>query len=93
MIADVFTDPNTNRVLEVGTGYFDLILVIYTGRDGGLYISVGLVMSYHEFTWPIKNRLTDQEWRTILEQNSTRGIQSWVYNYEHPLLHNSEMYT
>ena len=82
VIADVFTDPNTNRVLEVGTGYFDTILVIYRGGDGDLYISIGLVMSYHEFTWPTQNRLTDQEWRDILEQNPAIGIQNWTSTYE-----------
>ncbi len=82
IIADVFTDPNTNSVLEVGTGYFDTIIVIYKGIDDKLYVSIGLVMSYHEFTWPTQNRLTDQGWRQILEQNSTIGIQRWAYTYE-----------
>ena len=82
VIADVFTNPNANRVLEVGTGYFDIILVAYKGKDGNIYVSIGLVMSYHEFTWPTQNRLTDQEWRQMLEQDSTIGIQSWIKNYE-----------
>lgn len=77
IIADVFTDPNTNRVLEVGTGYFDPIIVVYKAEDGKLYCGVGLVMSYYEFTWPQSDRLTDEKWRQMLEKDSVEQP-DWV---------------
>ncbi len=68
IIADVFTDPNTNRVLEVGTGYFDTIFVVYAKPNGELYVAQGFTLSFYEFTWPQTRRLTDQEWRELLEK-------------------------
>lgn len=68
IIADVFTDPNTNMVLEVGTGFFNLIAVAYKTPAGKVYIAVGAVMSYYEFIWPQEQRLTDEEWREILSE-------------------------
>ncbi|MCD6489096.1 MAG: DUF3160 domain-containing protein [Desulfurococcales archaeon] len=68
IIADVFTDPNTMQVLEVGTGYFNKMVMIYQEPDGSLGIAVGFTMSYYEFYNPINQRLTDEEWQDILEK-------------------------
>jgi len=81
VIADVFTDPNTNRVLEVGTGYFDYIIIVYKTPKGDLYAGLGFVMSYYEFTWPQQNRLTDEEWRNMLETNPPQQP-AWVTEFK-----------
>ncbi len=82
IIADVFTDPNTGTVLEVGTGYFDRIIVVYKTLDGKLYASTGLTMSYYEFYWPQNNRLTDEEWRQMLEASKQPEQLEWIYNFK-----------
>ena len=62
-IADVHTDPNTGRVLEVGVGDANFVVVAIDNRaDRAAY--VGPVYSYYEF--PSAVRLTDEAWRAQL---------------------------
>ncbi len=82
IVADVYTDPNTRRVLEVATGYFDEIVVVYATPDGKLYAGVGLVMSYYEFYWPQTDRLTDEEWRRMLEEDRAPSLPPWLKTYK-----------
>ena len=63
IIADVHTDANTKKVLEVGTGKIDWILVAHKAKDGRIGIAVGPIFSYYEFYWDMKDRLTDEKWR------------------------------
>lgn len=69
LIADVHTDINTQKVLEEGVGYVDLIVVAYKVPDGRILIGAGPVMSYYEFKHPMEDRLTDEKWRDILKTN------------------------
>ena len=82
IIADVFTEPNANVVLEVGTGYFDVIVVVYKTSDGRLLASTGLVMSYYEFYWPQSDRLTDEKWIEMLESGKEPEQLEWIYNFK-----------
>ena len=82
VIADVFTEPNTNTVLEVGTGYFDMIVVVYKTPSGELYAGEGLVMSYYEFYWPQTDRLTDEKWRDLLDSGKAPPQLSWIHNFK-----------
>ena len=82
IIADVFTEPNSNTVLEVGTGYFDNIIVVYKTPDGKLYASTGLTMSYYEFYWPQTDRLTDEKWAQMLESGKAPEQLPWIYNFK-----------
>ncbi len=81
LVADVHTDPNTDpkdgvsgKVLEEAVGEFDLIVVIWndTANDGNatLRASLGPIFSYYEFKQPMAERLTDEEWRLILENGT-----------------------
>ncbi|OYT33807.1 MAG: hypothetical protein B6U87_02925 [Candidatus Aenigmarchaeota archaeon ex4484_52] len=63
IIADVHTETNTKKVLEVGTGKIDWVLVAHKSKDGRVGIAVGPVFSYYEFPWPMDDRLTDEKWR------------------------------
>lgn len=65
IVADVATDPN-GSVLEVGTGGAEEILVI-VDVEGSLRIASGCVYSFYEFTQPISNRLTDEQWRNMMQ--------------------------
>ena len=82
IIADVFTEPNSGEVLEVGTGYFDIIYLVFTAPDGKKYIGAGLTMSYYEFYWPQQNRLTDEQWREMLEKGSAPFQPSWTSSFK-----------
>ncbi|MCR4739848.1 MAG: DUF3160 domain-containing protein [Lachnospiraceae bacterium] len=75
IIADVATDPN-GAVLEVGTGNPREINVLVE-VDGKIKIAVGTVYSFHEFSWPISDRLTDSKWRQMLGIE----VEDWQ-NYE-----------
>jgi len=82
IIVDIYTDPNSMSVLEVGTGYFDKILVAYKKPDNKIFVGIGLVMSYYEFYWPQNNRLTDEEWRKLLSSNKQPLQFSWINNFK-----------
>ncbi|MBS7609565.1 DUF3160 domain-containing protein [Candidatus Bathyarchaeota archaeon] len=82
IVVDVFTDPNTNQVLEVGTGFFHTIIAIYRAEGSDdLYASVGAVMSYYEFQWPQSQRLTDEEWKTLLQSPSKPNPPDWTDSF------------
>lgn len=72
LIADVHTDQNSSRVLEVASGYLDGCIVIYMRPDGVIEAAAGPVLSYYEFTWPMANRLTDEAWREMLGESPER---------------------
>jgi len=69
IVADVHTDGNTGQVLEEGSGYVKLIIVAYKVPDGRILVGAGPVMSYYEFKHPMQNRLTDEDWREMLNSN------------------------
>lgn len=69
IVVDVHTDPNTVQVLEEGLGKFNALVVVYKDADGNLYAAAGPVYNYFEFAQPMSHRLTDEEWREMLETN------------------------
>ncbi len=68
LIADVHTETNTKKVLEVGTGKVDWLLVAHKAKDGRIGIGVGPTFSYYEFPWKMSDRLTDEKWREMLDK-------------------------
>ncbi|MFZ2071320.1 MAG: DUF3160 domain-containing protein [Halobacteriota archaeon] len=77
VVADVYTDGNTNMVLEEGVGYVKLILVAYMVPDGGLIVGAGPVFSYYEFKQPMEDRLTDEQWKEKL-RSAPPSEPEWV---------------
>jgi len=69
LVADVHTDGNTKQVLEVAGGKLDWILVVHKAPGGQLVASIGPIFTYYEFPHPMDNRLTDEEWRSMLDSN------------------------
>jgi len=65
VIADVHTDPNSGRVLEVGVGYPLALFVIVPGEQGPR-LALGGMFSYYEFKHPMADRLTDEAWQDML---------------------------
>lgn len=65
VVADVATGPG--QVLEVAVGrVFPIYVVVPVG--GRLQVNKGGVFSFYEFTQPQSERLTDEAWRSRLEQ-------------------------
>lgn len=79
IIADVHTDPNSKAVLEVGTGNPFIIYVVVQDYDGQLYLTKGGTYSYYEFKRPMVDRLTDEEWHEMLDENPPM-LPDWVLN-------------
>ncbi|MHA2335309.1 MAG: DUF3160 domain-containing protein, partial [Candidatus Hodarchaeales archaeon] len=87
------TNPDpTEKTLEIATDYLEHLIVILPGWNGTDILAVGPVFSYYEFLIPMEDRMTDEDWRTILvtrmnetlSQNIdftiyTRGF--WAQNY------------
>ena len=69
LVADVHTDGNTEKVLEEGVGYIKTAVIAYKLPEGHILLGVGPTFSYYEFKQPMENRLTDEEWRKILDSN------------------------
>lgn len=61
IVADIASDPN-GTALEIGTGGIDRIYVVVPVA-GELKLATGSVFSFYQFTVPLSDRLTDEEWR------------------------------
>ncbi|OLS16652.1 MAG: hypothetical protein HeimC3_52360 [Candidatus Heimdallarchaeota archaeon LC_3] len=70
IVADIYTDPNSNSVLEVATGNPFRIWVVVSDHQGKLRLTVGSTYSYYEFYQDASDRLTDEEWHIMLDQGS-----------------------
>ncbi|HVJ18224.1 MAG TPA: DUF3160 domain-containing protein [Polyangiaceae bacterium] len=68
-IADVHTNPAGGRVLEVGVGDVNY-LVVAVDNQGDRAAYVGPVYSYYEFEKPVSERMTDEEWEQAITQNN-----------------------
>jgi hypothetical protein len=76
LVADVATDP-AGQVLEEGTGrVYEIYAVVPV--DGKLRIAKGGVYSYYEFPWPITDRLTDEKWRGMVDENKQPALPDWT---------------
>ena len=92
VIADVATDPDPDGngvpnpiVLEVGVGRVnDLYVVVsMTTEDGTTYLQVakGGVFSYYEFPWPADDRLTDEKWHEMLDEENAPPLLDWTASF------------
>ncbi len=86
VIADVATDPAPPAsVLEEAVGRINPIYVVVpiVQDDGSSYLQVakGGVFSYYEFSWPITDRLTDEKWRTMLDDGSAPLVPEWTDSF------------
>ena len=82
LVADVHTDTNPPmEVLEEGVGYVDLALVAYKVPDGQIILGAGPTLSYYEFKQAIDQRLTDEQWREMLEQRQQPQRPGWIASF------------
>jgi hypothetical protein len=75
LVADVMRA--FDEVLELGTGAVDTIFVLVPDDTGGFQVAVGGVYSYYEFWWDASQRLTDEEWRALLEAGDAPQRPAW----------------
>lgn len=76
IIADVHTDPNSGQVLQVGVGR-PCVMYVRMVRDGQERIAAGPVYSYYEFKQPMAERLTNEQWREMLQRGQVPPPQDW----------------
>ncbi|MFX0065028.1 MAG: DUF3160 domain-containing protein [Candidatus Hermodarchaeota archaeon] len=81
VIADVITDSQHGKVLEVGTGYINEIYVIGYNRANQPCLTRGAIYSYYEFAWDIRNRLTDEEWWKMLKGGNIPKRPTWTNSF------------
>ena len=81
IIADVHTDTNTALVLEEAVGYVDLIIVAYKTPDGKVTMGAGPVFSYYEFKQPMSDRLTDEDWKQLLDAGQQPSRPLWTQSF------------
>ncbi len=62
IVVDVHTEPNTGEVLEEALGYPQAVTCAL--KDGK---ARGALFRYYEFRYPMDSRLTDEDWRVLLE--------------------------
>ena len=79
IIADVATDPN-GAALEEAVGYVNEIYVVVP-IEGELRITKGGVFSYYEFSVPLDGRMTDEEWRAMLNQGEALDLPEWTSSF------------
>lgn len=86
IIADVHTAPTdaagapVGWVYHVGTGRINLGVIVAPREDGTPTAFVAPMMSFHEHVTTNFERLTDQEWKTMLEKSAfTRP--AWTNNW------------
>ena len=72
IVADVATDPDpeTGGVLHVAVGRFRHIVVAYETPEGEWHLAVGPVYRYFEFIERGLTRLTDDQWKTMLDADA-----------------------
>lgn len=81
LIADVASSSITSEVLHEAVGKLNPIIIIYTEPDTERVLAaVGYVMSYYELIEQDWNRLNDDEWKRMLEENPP-ARPSWTSGY------------
>jgi hypothetical protein len=69
LIADVHTDQISRKTLQVGTGPIALMVTANLLPNDQIGLAVGPVFTYYEFKHPMANRLTDETWRSMLQES------------------------
>ncbi len=81
VIADIMRgidlEKGIDSVIEVGTGRIDRIFVIVPDDAGAFQVATGGVYSYYEFPWPTSDRLTDEQWWTMLRKGDAPDRPAW----------------
>jgi len=82
VVADVHTGPigDGDYALEEGVGHANEIYAVYP-CEGKLLIGRGATFSYYEFTVPVAERMTDEQWQERLSGDNKPGPPEWVLGF------------
>jgi hypothetical protein len=78
---DLTSESNGPQVLHAATGYVNFVIVVYETPEGNKIAAVGPVFSYYEFPMPGFQRLSDSEWKQMLEYGSTLNQPNWTSTF------------
>jgi hypothetical protein len=81
IVADVHTETNSGMVLEEGTGRLRPLYVAYPMPDGGVVVGCGPAFSYYEFKHPMGDRLTDEKWKGMVQQDKVPALPEWTGSF------------
>ncbi|MDF1539793.1 MAG: DUF3160 domain-containing protein [Candidatus Thorarchaeota archaeon] len=81
LVVDVNTDTPNGEVLQEATGKPMMILVAVPDENGVPFLARGAMYSYYEFIQPMSQRLTDEEWWSIINTDSTPPMPDWVSSF------------
>jgi hypothetical protein len=79
VVADIYTNNQGNKagILHSAVGYAnDLYVVVEIG--GYLYLTKGATFSYYEFSVPLNQRMTDEEWQDMLKKGKVFPLEPWL---------------
>jgi hypothetical protein len=77
LVADVHSSYNSGLALEEGTGY-PLALYAAFVLNGELQLFAGASYAYYEFTVPLAERMTDEEWVAVLDSGQAPPRPAWT---------------
>lgn len=77
LVADVHSSYNSGKALEEATGY-PLVLYAAFELNGRLQLFAGASYAYYEFTVPLTERLTDEEWVGMLDSGQAPPRPAWT---------------
>ncbi len=76
VVADIMR--STGEYVEIGTGRIDRIMVLVPDDEGTFQVAFGGVYSYYEFSRSDEEgRLTDAEWRSMLDAGDAPLRPAW----------------
>ncbi len=81
IIADVMTNGMDRLCVEEGVGYVNILYAAYKLPSGEIFVGRGPVFSYHEFKQDMNNRLTDAQWKILLQKDPYRDIPEWTNSF------------
>lgn len=80
LVSDVHSDPNSDICLQEGVGPVRLMIVVIPTEEGNI-VAFGAVFEHYEFTQPMSNRLSDEEWTAMLEDGTAPEPAPWAKDF------------
>ncbi len=86
VVADVHTGNlgGVDLALEEGVGRANIIYAVYP-LDGKLLLGRGAVFDYYEFTVPVAERMTDEQWQEKLSSSDPPKSPEWTKSFRSPI--------
>lgn len=89
LVADVHTDTVSGLVLHEATGNPMVVFVAVPTEEGEVFLARGAMYSHYEFTLPMSERLTDEDWWAMLESDEAPQMAEWMGSFVLELGHSA----